>query len=161
MQGAVLLVLGLLLTSCAFFKLKEDLQMMKTNAALSGEIINRSAVKGPLTVILYEDAEGKKQIRNAQVLSPSDNFFFFIVPVGDYYIAVFQDANLNLSYDEGETFGLFGQPDRVHVEKPKGVDDLNFEISRTAGFPADWNWKALNREFCGKCVNVLYDWPRV
>jgi len=51
---------------------------------------------------------------------------------------VFEDANANFSYDDGEYFGLFGKPDRILSAAQKPRDDLNIEVTRTKGFPAGY-----------------------
>jgi len=93
----VLFCAVLLLTGCTFFKLKEEIQLMQTNVAIGGEIKNRSTMQKPLIIILYSEGEGEKQIKNIQVLEPTDQYYFFIVTLGDYYVAAFEDANANFS----------------------------------------------------------------
>lgn len=138
MRAMALFLMLLLLTGCAFFKLKEDIQVMQSNVAIGGEIKTRSPLQNPLTVILYSETEGKKQIRNVQIVDPADRFYYFLVPLGDFFIAAFEDANANFAYDDGETFGLLGQPDRVRVSTLKPVDDLDITVASTQGFPADF-----------------------
>lgn len=138
MQAMALFLMMLQLTGCAFFKLKEDIQFMQSNVAIGGEIKTRSPLQKPLTVILYSETEGKKQIRNIQIVDPADRFYYFLVPLGDFFIAAFEDANANFAYDEGETFGLFGQPDLVRVSTLKPEDDLDITVASTQGFPADF-----------------------
>ena len=135
-QMIVLLLALSLLTGCAFFKLKEEIEVMETNVGIGGEIKSRSPQQMPLTVILYSEVEGQKQIQNFQIVNPADQFYLFIVSPGEYYVAAFEDANANFAYDDGEYFGMFGKPDRVRAIANKPKDELNIDVSRTKGFPA-------------------------
>jgi pimeloyl-ACP methyl ester carboxylesterase len=126
------------LTGCAFFKLKEEIQIMQTNVAIGGELKTGSPQQLPITVIIYSEVDGQIQIQNVQVVDPADQFYFFIVSPGDYYLAAFEDANANFAHDDGEYFGLVGKPDRIRTFAQKPVDDLNIEVSRTQGFPSDF-----------------------
>ena len=127
--------LAMLLTSCAFLKLKEDIQTMETSVGFAGKIEVHTRLQQPLVVILYSEAEGEKQIRNVQIIDPADQFYFFVVPSGNYYVAAFEDANLNLSYDDGEQFGFYGRPDMVRMRSMKPRDNLDIAVNQTKGFP--------------------------
>ncbi len=136
LQVMSLFLAVLVLTSCVFFKLEEDIQALENNVAIGGQIVNRSTKQNPLTVILYSETEGKKQIKNVQVLDPDGQYYLFIVPSGYYYIAAFEDANANFAYDDGEIFGFFGQAKLIPLTTLKPIDDLNIEVENTTGFPA-------------------------
>ena len=131
----LMLLAAVVLHSCAFFKLKEEIQVMETNVGIGGEIRSSSQLQLPLTVILYSEVERQIQIKNVQIVNPADQFFIFIVSPGEYYLAAFEDANSNFAYDDGEYFGMFGQPDRIISIANKPRDDLNIDVSRTKGFP--------------------------
>ena len=133
----VVVLAAAVMHSCAFFKLKEEIQVMETNVGIGGEITSGSQLQLPLTVILYSEVEGQKQIKNVQIVNPADQFFIFIVSPGEYYLAAFEDANANFAYDDGEYFGMFGKPDRVRAIANKPKDDLDIDVRRTKGFPAE------------------------
>ena len=137
LQMAAIFAPVALLIGCTFLKLKEDIQVMETNVGLGGEIKTSSLQQLPLTVILYSEIDGQKQIRNVQIVDPADRFYFFIVPPGTYFVAAFEDANANFAYDDGEYFGLFGEPDRVRITTLQPYDDLDIEVARSTGFPAN------------------------
>jgi len=135
---AVMMLAAIVIHGCAFSRLQEEIETMQTNVAIGGELKTSSPQQLPLTVIIYSEIEGKKQISDVQIVNPADKFYFFIMDPGDYYAAAFEDANANFSYDEGEYFGLFGKPDRIHAVAQKPIDNLDIEIARTQGFPSDY-----------------------
>lgn len=135
MLAAVIATAALLLNGCAFFKLKKDLESLGTVTGLSGEIVNRSPKKLPVTVILFVETDQGRVVRDIKTLTPSDHFYLFLVPVGNYYVVAFEDANQNLIYDPGEYFGFYGAPDRIDLPELKAKHNLNFEVSRKKGFP--------------------------
>ena len=130
-----LLVLVILLNSCAFVKLKRDIRAMNSLVGIGGAIVNRSPQPGPLIVILYGESDGALQIQSFKILDANDPLYFFLVSTGDYRILAFEDANGNLAHDDGEFFGHYGKPDRIHLSELKPLDDLNFEVAHTSGFP--------------------------
>jgi len=134
-QIIAIVLLVMLINSCAFFKLKEELEVMESNIGIGGEIENRSPEQKPLIVILYSEVDGKQQIVGLRIVGKTEGFYIFVVPVGEYYILAFEDANLNLKYDTGEYFGAFGQPDLIRMSSLKARDNLHIEVSRTGGFP--------------------------
>jgi triacylglycerol esterase/lipase EstA (alpha/beta hydrolase family) len=134
-QFIAILLLVTHLSSCAFMKLKEDIKVLESNIGIGGDIKNRSLQQKPLIVILYEEVDGERQIVGIKILEKTDQLYFFLVPIGEYYILAFEDANANLSYDTGEYFGAFGQPDKIRITSLKPRDDLNIDVSRTRGFP--------------------------
>jgi len=128
----------LLLTGCSFIRLKEDIETMEANVGIGGEITSRSPEQKPLIVMLYSEVDGKQQIVGLRIVDKTEGFYFFLVPIGEYYIFAFEDANANLTYDAGEYFGAFGQPDQIRVASLKARDNLHIEVSRTSGFPEEF-----------------------
>ena len=78
-QMIVLFLALSLLTGCAFFKLKEEIEVMETNVGIGGEINSSSPQQLPLTVILYSEVEGKKQIQNFQIVNPDNKDIWVIL----------------------------------------------------------------------------------
>ena len=137
-QWISILLSVMLLNSCAFKKLKQDIELFESVVGLGGEFINQSPHKKPLIFLIYTVSENKKQIYNIKVIDKDDGFYVFVVPVGEYYILAFEDANNNLAYDPGEYFGMFGQPDLISVDRVKPLDNLKIEIAQTDDFPLDF-----------------------
>ena len=134
-QIMTIFLLGIMLNSCAFFKLKRDIKVMESNVGIGGVITNRSPEQKPVLIMLYSEVDGKQQIVGFRIMDASERFYFFMVPVGEYAIVAFEDVNANLTYDAGEYFGAFGQPDKINVSSLAPRDDLSIEVSRTSGFP--------------------------
>jgi pimeloyl-ACP methyl ester carboxylesterase len=125
-----------LFNSCAFKKLKQDIEMYESMAGIGGNITNQSPNQQPLIVLTYTESDNKKQIYNFKVVDKDVLIYLFIIPAGEYFIIAFEDANNNLVYDPGEYFGMVGEPDRIIVKKSKPIDDLNIDVDQTDGFPA-------------------------
>jgi pimeloyl-ACP methyl ester carboxylesterase len=134
-QLIAILVVILILNSCAFFKLKKEIETMQTMIGVGGEITNRSPKQRPLIVVLYTEVGGKKQINNFKIIEETERVYAFLVPTGEYYIVAFEDANGNLTYDAGEYFGYFGKPEPILISTLKSRNDLHIEVAGTNGFP--------------------------
>lgn len=125
----------ILLHSCAFIKLKEDIETMQSVVGIRGKITNQSPNKQPLTIVTYVETDSQKLVHNFKIADNNEGVFVTVVPAGEYYIIAFEDANYNLVYDPGEYFGQAGKPDRISVNGLKPIDNLNIEVARTNGFP--------------------------
>jgi len=134
-QIITIFLLVILLNSCAFFKLKDELEVLEENVGIGGEIDNLSPENKPVIVMLYSEVDGKQQIVGLRIVDASEKFYAFAVPIGEYHILAFEDTNANLTYDSGEYFGAFGEPDKIQMQSLKVRKDLNIEVSRTSGFP--------------------------
>ena len=134
-QCITLLSVTILLHSCAFFKLKEEVETYQSVVGIGGEITNRSLHKKPLTILTYVETDAGRQVYNFKIIDKNDELYLIVLPAGEYYIIAFEDANDNLAYDPGEYFGLVGEPDYIKVSVWKPLDDLNIEVDRTNNFP--------------------------
>jgi hypothetical protein len=127
-----------LVTGCVFFKLKEEIKTLQSQVGIGGEITRGFPQQKPLIVILYGDVDGRKQIRNFKVLAPSDEFYYFLVPQGEYSIGAYEDANANFNYDDGEYFGIVGRSGPVRISSLKPLDDLHLAMVETTGWPPEF-----------------------
>jgi len=137
----VILLLAIVMSGCAtytFLKLRGEVKTLETVIGIGGEITNRSPNKQPLIVVLFTELDGEKQIKNFRVIDESEGFYSFMVPIGDYYIVAFEDANNNLKYDDGEYFGHFGSPDVIRISTLKPERNLHFQVASTKGFPEEF-----------------------
>ncbi len=139
----LLSALSLFLGGCAFFDLKKELKEIEDTYGLKGEVDNRSPHKGPLIVVLYAENNNNKKIVK-YVLPDKMGHYSFLVNGGSYYLAAFEDLNHNFTYDEGEYYGYFGEPDRVIVAADKfkasgskEIGDLNIRLTETEHFKSD------------------------
>lgn len=154
-------VTSILLNGCFIFDVRKDLKAMRTVVGLSGRIESGSSAKIPLTVLLFAETETGKTIRDIKVLDASDHFYFFLVPVGAYYVIAFEDANKNLIYDTGEYFGCYGAPDRIGVPELTPKHGINLQVSRRKGFPegfaSDISTLAINPSFKSVATGKITD----
>ena len=134
-QFVTVCIVILFLNNCVFFKLKEDLELVKKNTGIGGEIKNRSPEGKSIIAILYTENDGKKQIAGFRAITDKEGFYFFMVPIGEYNIIAFEDANANFAYDAGEYFGLIGSPDPIRVSSLTPIENLHITIDKTDGFP--------------------------
>jgi pimeloyl-ACP methyl ester carboxylesterase len=126
----VLLMLFVILfcSSCALVKLREDVQFSKDSCLFFGEIISNSPLKKSIIVVAYTRQEDKIIIGDYAVMNEPGPYEL-LVRQGHYRIFAFEDANDNLTYDQGELAGHYGKPDNVFPQ-PGGVDwGLDIELS--------------------------------
>ena len=135
LQFVGILLAVIFLNSCMFRKLKEDVKTIESTIGIGGEITNQSPNKQPLTILIYTEIEGQKNIRNFKIMDKDEKIYMFTVPKGLYFILAFEDANSNLVYDAGEYFGLVGKPDRISITSLKPVTNMNIKVASTDGFP--------------------------
>jgi len=128
---------------CAFSDLKKDLKKFEACSGLSGEVHSQSPSNNPIIVVLYQKRD--KGLTVSQYLTTDHTrHFSFIVSEGVYYISAFEDINKNLTWDEGERFGYFGNPTAILVDaeeivsadqKSKRVFDV--ELRQKNGYSAE------------------------
>jgi hypothetical protein len=104
--------------------------------------------------MLYSEVDGKQQIVKLNIVDQTEGFYIFMAPIGEYRIVAFEDANTNLSYDTGEYFGAFGQPDRISIASLKARENLHIEVSRTSGFPDGFPTDASKLSLVSSVKNV-------
>jgi pimeloyl-ACP methyl ester carboxylesterase len=130
---------SILLSSCAFFELKEEIAEYEASYGLMGQV-TESSYLGPIIVILYSEKDGQKEIVEF-TLTDDAGYFSFIVQEGDYWLAAFEDRNYDFAYEEQELAGYYGAPHKIIVSPDtmasagtKGFRDLNIQLSQTGGF---------------------------
>jgi hypothetical protein len=118
----------LFFSGCALVKLREDVQFSKDSCLLFGEIISHSPLKKPIIVVAYA-REGDKVIIGDYAVLNEPGPYELLVRQGHYRIFAFEDANDNLTYDQGEWAGHYGKPENISPQ-PGGVEwGLDIEIS--------------------------------
>ncbi len=139
--GAVrILVLGLLclIEGCAFLTLSEELTELQQIHVLTGTISDPvQSEKNTLIVLLRQTPEGLRVARSG-ILSTAVGQFVIEAPLGVFYLAVFEDLNKNLTWDEGEPIGYYGRPSEIVIThaSPQTLSGFDIRISASTLYPA-------------------------
>ena len=130
------------INSCALFELKDELKGLETTYRLSGKLKGARDNANPMVAVLYRQESQGIQIANYTILDP-EGHYTFLVPERVYSLVVFEDANQNFQYDEGENFGFanHGDPIQVNAERAaasgtNAVTKLDIESTQKSGFPS-------------------------
>ncbi len=149
--------IGILLSSCAFYSLRRDLKDYGASFALAGQVNKAgSSNNGPIVVMLYKKGDKGTTISQYLVADPSKHYSF-IVGKGQYYISAFEDLNRNLTYDEGESLGFYGKPTEIIVAaknlKTKGARSfkyLDIEMTKANKYPDEMPRAITEASFAAK-----------
>lgn len=118
------------LGGCAMVKLREDVQFSKDSCLLFGEIICASPLKRPIIVVAYATEGDNVSIGDYAVLSEPGPFEL-LVRQGNYRLFAFEDANGNMTYDQGEWSGHYGKGKMLSPQPGGVVWGLDLELSDT------------------------------
>jgi pimeloyl-ACP methyl ester carboxylesterase len=130
------LVVPVMLSSCAFIRLQEDLDKLAASGTIHGKISNNSNEKSRIILIVYNK---KKGLVKYKFLDKESDYFAFILPAGEqYHIALFEDLNNNLKLDKGEPGGYWSNPDKK-VLTPRGNIQVNLTINSKVRIPSAYN----------------------
>jgi len=132
----VIIVCLLLVTSCMFKELKEEIQEEQTSYRMYGRIGGVNHAEVDVLVLLYTQTDSGLQL-DRYVLPDDTGTYVFMVHPGTYVVAGFEDQNNNQRYDSGEPAGTWGKPDNiVIVQGPKtetqknNLADLDFRLTQ-------------------------------
>lgn len=120
-------VIAVLGSACSVGKLRQDLEPVDQAVVISGNISHRSSAPGPIVVFLYDDGEAGGRAEDYKILlEPGE--FSFLAPPGEYYLAVFEDANKDLRYQPEESAGHFGAPTLIDAVPGSNQGGLNIVL---------------------------------
>jgi len=109
---------------CGFSRLKQDLKELETVSTISGTIISESPRKKPIFIGLFSI---DKELLRYNIKYKSGHYKFFVLP-GTYYIAAFEDANEDLTFQHDEYVGAYGYPDPIKVAAGSNIDNINVTL---------------------------------
>ncbi len=109
---------------CGFSKLKQDLKQLETVSTISGTIICESPRKKPIFIGLLSI---DKELLRYNIKYKSGHYEFFVLP-GTYYIAAFEDANEDFTFQHDEYVGAYGSPDPIKVAAGSNIDTINVTL---------------------------------
>ncbi len=104
MRHILLLCCVLSLIGCQHFRqAKQQSQLLDSVAEINGRVDYQSnSDGGELVVAVLSRNDNTFSIENQKLLDSNGQFKFYLKP-GTYYVAVYQDSNHNLTYDDNET----------------------------------------------------------
>lgn len=92
--------MAILASSCAFIRLKEDLNNMAAHRGVHGAISATKHPSEPIILIAYD--EKQKPVAFKKVAPNTDYYLFNLPKNRNFTIAAFEDKNENSKYDKGE-----------------------------------------------------------
>ena len=125
--AVTILVICLLTTSCALFKLRKETAEGLASTVLVGRISTAFPGNGPIVVAAYAMNQGKREVVDYTVLHDFGEYEI-LVAKGNYYVFAYWDKNGNLIYDDGEPAGQYGDPKMVVAPAGGVVGDINISI---------------------------------
>jgi len=159
----IFLMASLLILSagCAFQELEEELQEYDKSYGIVGQVKNVPKEHSSIVVILYQNKD-METVVSQYLLTDSTNYYSFIVSEGTYQVVAFEDANNNLTYDEGE---LYGSPDdfkhitmnaeELLAKEEKSKKGLNFTLNLRMNYPDSLPVSVPSRLVAGKISKHL------
>ncbi len=130
-----------LISSCALFELKDEIEGFKTTYRLSGKLKGAWDKETPMVAVLYRQEPQGFEIKNYTIVDP-EGHYTFLTPEGDYLLAVFEDMDQDFYYDDGDHFGFANQGNLIHLSAARAettgtnaVPKLDIESTQTSGFP--------------------------
>lgn len=140
----LLVMLLTTMSGCIFSDLKDDLAEYEKHFGLSGKVLGNSQSTDPIIIILYQH-KNNSPIPVQYLIADANRKFSFIVASGSFSIAAFEDLNNNLTWDEGELFGFYGNPDTIMVDPEeitskgtKSISLLDIELKASTGYPNEF-----------------------
>ena len=155
------------LDGCAFSTLEKELTKLKQVKVLVGKITSQTQPNKNVLIFLYEETTEGHKISQASILDSELGWFVLEVQTGIYYLLAFEDLNNNLSYDENEPFGYYGNPDAIVISDKTPETWVGFDISMNAAsrfpesFPKEINLSAniLRSSFVKMGQLISFDDP--
>lgn len=130
-------------SGCALFELKDELEGFEATYRLSGKILGPWDKELAKIAVLFKQESPGLRIADYAIPDP-EGHYTFLATEGEYLLAVFEDANQNFRYDDGELFGFADQgkpillnPERAAAAGTHAVSKLNVELTQRSGFPHD------------------------
>lgn len=127
------------LNGCTFRELKKEVREMSITYVLSGTVVNESPYKGEEIVVVFKEEEGELVLYDYSLVEEIGHFSLF-VPAGIYYVAAFEDRNLNFCYDKGEFGNFFKNQEKIivpvsdrRISKTESRNDLDIIINSRDG----------------------------
>jgi hypothetical protein len=109
-------IVVMVLQGCAFLRLSREIKELNQVRVVSGSIHNRSNMaKNVFIVLLEKNKEGYAIVRST-IIGPGLDKFAIESGFGVYYLFAFEDLNDNLSHDDNEPIGCYGQPSEISID---------------------------------------------
>jgi hypothetical protein len=106
--------------SCAFVKLRENVERIERFATVSGTV--EGGMPGTATVVVLLNADTDAQLDSFIVGARGK--YYFVVPPGAYRIAAFTDAVPDFRYDPAKERGVwYGAPDTLRLGEGEARSD--------------------------------------
>lgn len=109
-------LVAMVLQGCAFVRLSRVVKEMNQIRVVGGRILHRvNPAKNVFVVLLEKNGEGYAIVRST-IVGPGLDTFAIESGFGVYFLVAFEDLNDNLSHDDNEPLGCYGQPSEIGVD---------------------------------------------
>jgi len=125
-----LVIAGLIVSSCAFKDLKNDLDAATQEYGFFNSRINAASNSANILVGLFKREQGKLAITNYRTVSPGE-LFNLLVPKADYTLIAFSDINGDFVYQPGEPAARIDDPFVNWFADMQIQDRLNYDELQT------------------------------
>ncbi|MCH9699035.1 MAG: alpha/beta fold hydrolase [Gammaproteobacteria bacterium] len=120
----ILVILCALSTGCGFFALSKDLDKLDVAVSISGTVDASPTSGKPILVALYAPEENNKNRLKASAVRYGSGEFEFLVAKGRYYLIAFEDKNEDLTVQDDERIGWYGNPTLIETGSGERIGKL-------------------------------------
>ena len=126
---AVALALAALASSCAFIRLKGDLNTMDSLRNVHGAITVSPRPKSPLVIVAYNSK--RNPVAFKKLAPDTDYYLFHLHKNAEFSIVAFEDENGNSKYDVGEP------AETAEISKGDAAETLNLALAANNTLPKE------------------------
>lgn len=124
-------------SGCAMVELNKDLHRAADQlVALSGTVELPDNNRNPKIIFVYQRNASSERVVSYQIRYRSGPFTFTL-PVGSYYLAVFEDSNGDMAYQKTELASVYGAPSALALEPERPVEGIELRLNPADGAQLD------------------------
>lgn len=122
------LVMLVLLSGCAFVKLKEDVDYLSQESTLIGSVEGASDDARPVVIALMRKDNDGRFVPETYTVRYGNGPFELQNRTGEYYLMAFEDISEDLSFQPDEPLGWWGEPTLLRAGSGINRDDLTLTL---------------------------------
>ena len=128
----------ILCSGCAFFGLRQDLEVIAQTAEIVGKVITPSETESPIFVALYNQQEETPVLQSYWIAYNSGEFRF-LVPSGTYYLLAYEDKNEDAAFQSDERVGWYGDPSPLTLAAGSVSEGLLLKLQTPSAAQAEFS----------------------
>lgn len=118
----------LIFTGCQLIGLGERLKPLSELGTISGRVTSDAQRPKTIAVFAYTREDGHPRIVRYKIL-PRSGEYSFVLPMGTYYLAAFEDRNGDFVYEPGEVAGILRKPEKIILKANETYPGSDIRIS--------------------------------